>query len=83
MQLQYISIARLIIEAGGDPWAINAACRPAARRRYPIWRRRFMTRASPPPSPTPPSRRPVAVSRRPGIGRTASTRSTTPPKCSA
>lgn len=83
MQLRHINIRALIAEAGGDPWAIEHSLHAVGRPRLPSWRRRFTRRVDAPPRPTRPSRKPVAASKRPGIEKTASTRSTTPPKCSA
>jgi hypothetical protein len=76
MQLQFISIARLIIDAGGDPWAINDSLQAGRPAQISDLAQAFhdagqSTTAS------------NTASRHLGIGRTASTQSTTPPKCSA
>lgn len=83
MQLRHINIRALIAEAGGDPWAIEHSLHAGRPAQIAELARRFTRRVDAPPRPTRPSRKPVAASKRPGIEKTASTRSTTPPKCSA
>ena len=82
MQLRYMSIPHLIAEAGGDPWAIDKSLQAGRPAQISDLAQAFHDAVGVRPSPALHSTRRVAALRRPGIGRTAITRSTTPPKCS-
>lgn len=83
MQLRHINIRALIAEAGGDPWAIEHSLHAGRPAQIAELAEAFHAAGRYTAEANAASRKPVAASKRPGIEKTASTRSTTPPKCSA
>ncbi|OWG25371.1 hypothetical protein B9D06_14830 [Mycobacterium tuberculosis] len=83
MQLRHINIRALIAEAGGDPWAIEHSLHAGRPAQIAELAEAFHAAGRCTAEANAAFEEAVAASKRPGIEKTASTRSTTPPKCSA
>lgn len=83
MQLHCVSIALLIAEAGGDPWAINRSLQAGRPAQISDLAKAFHDAGASTAEADAAFNQALRVSNGPGTGRTASTQSTTPPRCSA